>query len=60
VSACAQSCPTDAIIFGDMLDPQSRISQVLAREKGERAFHVLEELNVQPNVTYLTKIRNLA
>jgi molybdopterin-containing oxidoreductase family iron-sulfur binding subunit len=60
VSACAQSCPTDAIIFGDMLDPESRISKTLVREKGERAFHVLEELNVQPNVTYLTKIRNLA
>lgn len=60
VTACAQSCPTEAIIFGDMLDPESRISQVLVREQGERAFHVLEELNVQPNVTYLTKIRNLA
>ncbi|MHA6249006.1 TAT-variant-translocated molybdopterin oxidoreductase [Pontibacter sp. CAU 1760] len=60
VSACAQSCPTEAIVFGDMKDPESRISQVLAREQGERAFHVLEELNTQPNVTYLTKIRNLA
>ncbi|SIT92772.1 TAT-variant-translocated molybdopterin oxidoreductase [Pontibacter indicus] len=60
VTACAQSCPTDAIIFGDMLDPESRISKTLAREKGERAFHVLEEMNAQPNVTYLTKIRNLA
>ncbi|MBC5773778.1 TAT-variant-translocated molybdopterin oxidoreductase [Pontibacter sp. KCTC 32443] len=60
VTACAQSCPTEAIVFGDMLDKESRISKILAREKGERAFHVLEELNVQPNVTYLTKIRNLA
>jgi molybdopterin-containing oxidoreductase family iron-sulfur binding subunit len=60
VTACAQSCPTEAIIFGDMKDSESRISKILAREKGERAFHVLEELNVQPNVTYLTKIRNLA
>ncbi|MCC9166118.1 TAT-variant-translocated molybdopterin oxidoreductase [Pontibacter harenae] len=60
VTACAQSCPTDAIIFGDMLDPESRISQVLVKEQGERAFHVLEEINTQPNVTYLTKIRNLA
>ncbi|MDX5421262.1 MAG: TAT-variant-translocated molybdopterin oxidoreductase [Hymenobacteraceae bacterium] len=60
VTACAQSCPTEAILFGDMKDPESRISQVLARQQGERAFHVLEELNVQPNVTYLTKIRNLA
>ncbi|WP_162055745.1 TAT-variant-translocated molybdopterin oxidoreductase [Pontibacter pamirensis] len=59
-SACAQSCPTEAIVFGDMKDPDSRISQILYREQGERAFHVLEELNTQPNVTYLTKIRNLA
>ncbi|WP_439879947.1 TAT-variant-translocated molybdopterin oxidoreductase [Pontibacter sp. MBLB2868] len=60
VTACAQSCPTEAIVFGDMKDSESRISQILARQQGERAFHVLEELNVQPNVTYLTKIRNLA
>ena len=60
VSACAQSCPTEAIVFGDMKDPNSRISKILVREQGERAFHVLEELNTQPNVTYLTKIRNLA
>ncbi|WP_276498228.1 TAT-variant-translocated molybdopterin oxidoreductase [Pontibacter litorisediminis] len=60
VTACAQSCPTEAIIFGDMKDPESRISKILARQQGERAFHVLEELNTQPNVTYLTKIRNLA
>jgi molybdopterin-containing oxidoreductase family iron-sulfur binding subunit len=58
VTACAQSCPTNAIVFGDMKDPESQISQILRREDGERAFHVLEELNVQPNVTYLTKIRN--
>jgi MoCo/4Fe-4S cofactor protein with predicted Tat translocation signal len=60
VTACAQACPTNAIVFGDMLDPNSQVSQILKREKGERAFHVLEELNTQPNVTYLTKIRNLA
>jgi molybdopterin-containing oxidoreductase family iron-sulfur binding subunit len=41
-----------------MKDPDSQLSQILRRENGERAFHVLEELNVQPNVTYLTKIRN--
>ena len=58
VSACAQSCPTEAIVFGDMRDPNSRISQLLRREDGERAFHSLESINVQPNVTYLTKIRN--
>jgi MoCo/4Fe-4S cofactor protein with predicted Tat translocation signal len=58
VTACAQSCPTDAIIFGDMRDPESRLSKLLRREDGERAFHALETINVQPNVTYLTKIRN--
>ena len=58
VSACAQSCPTEAIVFGDMRDPNSRISKLLRREDGERAFHALESINVQPNVTYLTKIRN--
>ncbi|WP_375417059.1 TAT-variant-translocated molybdopterin oxidoreductase [uncultured Hymenobacter sp.] len=58
VTACAQSCPTEAIIFGDMRDPESRISKTLRREDGERAFHALESINVQPNVTYLTKIRN--
>ena len=60
VTACAQSCPTEAIVFGDMRDPTSAISQLLRREDGERAFHVLDSINVQPNVTYLTKIRNAA
>ena len=59
VSACAQSCPTQAIVFGDMHDPESRLSKLLRREDGERAFHVLDEINVQPNITYLTKIRNV-
>ncbi|SHK62723.1 TAT-variant-translocated molybdopterin oxidoreductase [Hymenobacter psychrotolerans] len=58
VSACAQSCPTQAIVFGDMRDPESRLSKLLRREDGERAFHVLDAINVQPNMTYLTKIRN--
>ena len=57
-TACAQSCPTNAITFGDMNDPESQVSKLLTREKGERAFHVLAEINTQPNVTYLTKIRN--
>ena len=58
VTACAQACPTEAIVFGDMADPQSRITKVLQEQQRERAFHVLEALNVQPNITYLTKIRN--
>lgn len=54
--ACQQSCPADdGILFGDMNDPKSKISQALA---DERKYTVLEELNVQPRVNYLTKIRN--
>ncbi len=57
-TACSQSCPTNAIVFGDMLDPESQISKILEVEKEGRAFHVLEEINVQPQLSYLTKIRN--
>jgi MoCo/4Fe-4S cofactor protein with predicted Tat translocation signal len=69
--ACASACPADAIVFGDMNDKDSRISKLLKikdtekadyiieKEIGEpRAYHVLEEIGVKPNVTYLTKIRN--
>ncbi|QDA61115.1 TAT-variant-translocated molybdopterin oxidoreductase [Hymenobacter jejuensis] len=59
VTACAQSCPTQAIVFGDLRDPNSRVSQITRREDGERGFHVLDAINVQPNITYLTKIRNV-
>ena len=60
VSACAQACPTNAITFGDMNNPESAISNALKGEQKERAYVVLEELNTQPNVSYLTKIRNNA
>jgi Fe-S-cluster-containing dehydrogenase component len=56
--ACASSCPTDAITFGDMNDPESRISKILEVEKEGRAFHMLEEINVRPQLSYLTKVRN--
>lgn len=56
-TACQQSCPTDAIIFGDLNDPNSHVSQLT---KSPRGYHVLEELNVRPQVTYLTKIRDQA
>ena len=53
--ACQQSCPGEGIVFGDMNDPNSKISKMLG---DERNYTVLEELNVQPRVSYLTKIRN--
>jgi MoCo/4Fe-4S cofactor protein with predicted Tat translocation signal len=56
--ACASSCPTASITFGDMNDPESEISQILAVEKEGRAFHMLEEINVQPQMSYLVKVRN--
>ena len=49
--ACAQTCPPEAIIFGDLNDPASRVSQ-LARSG--RAFRLLEELGTDPAVIYLT------
>ncbi|MBC7692730.1 MAG: 4Fe-4S dicluster domain-containing protein [Methylotenera sp.] len=53
--ACQQTCPTDAIIFGDINDPNSRVSQL----RGDaRAFRVLEILNVKPSISYMTKVRN--
>lgn len=56
--ACAQSCPTNAITFGDMNDPASEISKLLAVEKEGRAYGVIEEINVKPNISYLMKVRN--
>jgi len=55
VTACQQSCPTEAIIFGDMNDPNSRVA---AKRKDARGYHVLEDLNTQPSITYQTKVRN--
>ena len=56
--ACAQSCPTDAITFGDMNDEASEITKLLNAERKGRAFGVIEEINVKPNISYLVKIRN--
>ena len=58
VTACAEACPTDAIQFGDLNDPESSVSQYIDEEANSRAYHVLQELRVSPNVYYMTKIRN--
>jgi molybdopterin-containing oxidoreductase family iron-sulfur binding subunit len=54
-TACAQSCPTQAITFGDGNDAQSTISKL---KKEERTYLMLEELDTKPSVFYQTKIRN--
>lgn len=48
--ACQQTCPAGAIVFGDLNDPESRVSRLV---RGGRAYRVLEELNVRPAVNYL-------
>ncbi len=52
VPACQQTCPTDAIVFGDLKDPESRVNQLRERNK-PRGYRVLHELNTQPAVVYL-------
>jgi molybdopterin-containing oxidoreductase family iron-sulfur binding subunit len=53
-TACQQSCPAGAIVFGDLNDGLSRISFLT---NSSRRYHVLEELNVKPAVTYLGIVR---
>jgi molybdopterin-containing oxidoreductase family iron-sulfur binding subunit len=55
VPACQQSCPADAIVFGDASNPNSKISQYRKHQLG---YAVFQSLNVKPNVTYLAKLRN--
>jgi MoCo/4Fe-4S cofactor protein with predicted Tat translocation signal len=56
-TACQQSCPTEAIVFGDVNDKASQINQTRGANT-QRLFHALEELHVLPNVSYLAKVRN--
>ena len=51
--ACAQTCPTDALVFGNMKDPESRVSKLA---KSDRHYKLLETLGTEPNVIYLKKV----
>jgi molybdopterin-containing oxidoreductase family iron-sulfur binding subunit len=52
--ACAQACPTKAIVFGDLKDPESEVSRL---SKDERGYGVLADLNTHPSITYLKKVK---
>ncbi|MDY0042809.1 MAG: 4Fe-4S dicluster domain-containing protein, partial [Desulforhabdus sp.] len=52
-TACAQTCPTNALIFGSLMDPDSRVSQLI---NDPRAYQVFRHLNTKPAVIYLKRL----
>jgi len=59
VSACQQTCPTQAITFGNLADPESKVSKLAMRDeqdKRDRQYEVMPELNYKPAITYLKKV----
>jgi Fe-S-cluster-containing dehydrogenase component len=57
VTACQQACPTRAISFGNLLDPQS---DVAVKRTADRSYELLAELNNRPRISYLARIHNPA
>ena len=57
VTACQGACPTQAIVFGNLNDPNSAVSKM---HQNNRAYGVLAELNVKPRTQFLAKVRNPA
>jgi molybdopterin-containing oxidoreductase family iron-sulfur binding subunit len=55
VTACQAVCPTEALVFGNINDPKSRVSRLKAQE---RNYSLLAKLNTRPRTTYLARVRN--
>jgi molybdopterin-containing oxidoreductase family iron-sulfur binding subunit len=56
-TACAQACPTNAIVFGNVNDKATRIAQT-REQNPQRLFYVIEQIHTLPNVSYLMRVRN--
>ncbi len=57
--ACAATCPTRAIVFGNVADPHSRIAKLIGPKKANpRAYGILSELNTRPRTQYLARLKN--
>jgi Fe-S-cluster-containing dehydrogenase component/anaerobic selenocysteine-containing dehydrogenase len=56
MTACQQSCPGNAIVFGDINDPNSEVAKL---NENPRAYQLLEQLHTLPSLSYITKVRNM-
>ncbi|HZU29650.1 MAG TPA: 4Fe-4S dicluster domain-containing protein, partial [Candidatus Angelobacter sp.] len=58
LTACQQACPTEAIIFGDINNPDSAVAKLKDRKRNPRDYSLLAELNTRPRTTYVAAVRN--
>jgi molybdopterin-containing oxidoreductase family iron-sulfur binding subunit len=58
VTACMQACPTNAIVFGNVKDKESKVVKLRTEEAKNRSYYVIDQIHTLPNVSYVGKIRN--